>query len=935
MRRSTVGRRGATRGRPGSGVDRWLASWRFALRLGGREARRNPGRSLLIVSLVATPVLLITAFLTFFSSQDISAAEGLDRELGTSVAAVGPASGPVGWVQGSDGSHIEREATTTAGYSVTDPWDGDRVTATVGSPVTRVGRTDAQLEGATDNTRVGGGRLAFGVLVLDGPPSGPAAPLASLVSGRWAEAPDEVVVTRAGLAQGLPSSGLVSLMLGAAEEATPLKVVGVAEAAFNSDQNAELVLPAAGAPVETRWQWLINRTDPVQLAEAEQWALSGLDVVSRDLLLNPGPSQDWQVANDRAEALFFAMIGLAVLLETVLLAGPAFAVSAARQRHSLALAAAQGAARSDLRRAVIAYGLVLAVLATLVAVVAGVALGVGGALLLAEVRPWQHVHLELPWLWIVLLSVASVLASGVAAWWPARSATRLDIMSVLRGQVVSGRVGRGWPALGVVLVVAGLAALASSTQVAPHAASPWMLGGTVLLGLGAMVLVPAILALVSRWSGRAPLPWRLAARDSMRQRSRAVPAVLATIVAVAVMSATATVAVSSTANEERQYTPLAPLGTVTVRPGPDTELTSTITKAVASTIPGATAYALTSLPTGPVVEPLVGERDDRPVQTVVPPTCEADDITMSWSDETSCFVGGFGAHVVAPVAALERTGALTTPMREVLEAGGLIVWADSPDSPSDERGTGKGVAVTAPARMLGMEGAAELTGPAVLEPVPVYRASSAEMDALRISDRTTQGYLTSETARSLGWQGVPGTVFVAGDQAVTPEQVTALEQELAQHDVSVYLERGYVPDDAARIITVVALGVFSLIALAAVVISTALTISEGQRDSATLAAVGGTRRTRRLLAAVHAILVGVVGALVGTTLGLVVGGVLSWTSTQLNYYQSGYEAWLAEGGIVAVPWLPLGLAVLAIPVVAAAVAWLSVRRDPVMTRTVT
>src|SRR5690606_27139547 len=111
-----------------------------------------------------------------------------------------------------------------------------------------------------------------------------------------------------------------------------------------------------------------------------EWALHGLDVISRELQLNPPPEQDWRAENATNLALFYGMIGLAILVETVLLAGPAFAVSAARQRHSLALAGAQGAARADVRRAVVAYGLVLAVVATVGAALVGAVLGLVGAM---------------------------------------------------------------------------------------------------------------------------------------------------------------------------------------------------------------------------------------------------------------------------------------------------------------------------------------------------------------------------------------------------------------------------------------------------------------------------------------------------------------------------------------------------------------------------
>lgn len=118
-------------------------------------------------------------------------------------------------------------------------------------------------------------------------------------------------------------------------------------------------------------------------------------------------------------------------------------------------------------------------------------------------------------------------------------------------------------------------------------------------------------------------------------------------------------------------------------------------------------------------------------------------------------------------------------------------------------------------------------------------------------------------------------------------------------------------------------------------ISTALSISESQRDSATIAAVGGTRFTRRLLAALHAVLVGTVGVVVGLGLGLAVGGVMSWTTTSMNSYGSNYAGFSGDGGIVRVPWAWLATATLAVPLIAAIVAWLSVRREPALTRAVT
>ena len=75
------------------------------------------------------------------------------------------------------------------------------------------------------------------------------------------------------------------------------------------------------------------------------------------------------------------------MLETVLLAGPAFAVGARRRRRDLALVAAAGATPAHLRRIVLADGVVLGA----VAAAAGVALGVGVA---AALQPLIEAHLS-------------------------------------------------------------------------------------------------------------------------------------------------------------------------------------------------------------------------------------------------------------------------------------------------------------------------------------------------------------------------------------------------------------------------------------------------------------------------------------------------------------------------------------------------------------
>jgi putative ABC transport system permease protein len=108
----------------------------------------------------------------------------------------------------------------------------------------------------------------------------------------------------------------------------------------------------------------------------------GLVVVSREVVENPpAPSEymppEWGWSDSGLSPEQFAVLALvvaALVLEVVLLAGPAFAVGLRRQRRDLALQAANGATSADLRRAVLASGLLLGASAAVAGAVLGIAL---------------------------------------------------------------------------------------------------------------------------------------------------------------------------------------------------------------------------------------------------------------------------------------------------------------------------------------------------------------------------------------------------------------------------------------------------------------------------------------------------------------------------------------------------------------------------------
>ena len=147
-----------------------------------------------------------------------------------------------------------------------------------------------------------------------------------------------------------------------------------------------------------------------------------------------------------------AIGGVMLLLVTTLLVAPAFAVSASRQRRTLALAASNGAETRQLRRKVLAQALLLGALSAVVAAgLAVLAVRVVMWVLVAR-RPWTTFRFfEVPLWAVAAVIVMAVVSALVAALIPALRLRRLDIIGVMKGQNVSPRLNRVVPVLGVLL----------------------------------------------------------------------------------------------------------------------------------------------------------------------------------------------------------------------------------------------------------------------------------------------------------------------------------------------------------------------------------------------------------------------------------------------------------------------------------------------------
>ena len=65
-----------------------IASWRTALRIARREARRSRGRSALVIAMIALPVLCLSFAAVSYDMMTLTGAEKADRTMGTSAARI-------------------------------------------------------------------------------------------------------------------------------------------------------------------------------------------------------------------------------------------------------------------------------------------------------------------------------------------------------------------------------------------------------------------------------------------------------------------------------------------------------------------------------------------------------------------------------------------------------------------------------------------------------------------------------------------------------------------------------------------------------------------------------------------------------------------------------------------------------------------------------
>jgi putative ABC transport system permease protein len=756
---------------------------------------------------------------------------------------------------------------------------------------------------------------------------------AELVSGRWASSDREIVATPYGISRGLADHGPVTLRYqGRSVEVT---VVGVANYFSSWGGQPDAV---ASRPLDQQatldWRYLLLRDTGVPYSEVTQWNAFGLRVTSAEALRHPPAAselpqtmQQMQSYQSRDVQTALAVGGVMLLLVTTLLVAPAFAVSASRQRRTLALAASNGAETRQLRRKVLAQALVLGALAAVVSAgLAVLAVRVAVWVLVAK-HPWTTFRfLDIPWWAVAAVIVMAVVSALVAALIPALRLRRLDIIGVMKGQSVSPRVNRVLPVLGAVLAVGGGVGLVAS--VATHQREIAVAGCAIALTVGALMLVPIVLVLAGMLASRLPVAARMATRDAARHRSRSVPTVAAIMAGTIALTIFSIGLVSDSEQQRREYRPQLLSGEGAAYPvyegngsdDPGPSAVEPTEELVHSLTPGIVTSRLASVSVKYPDSP----SDPLPFVTAVRPGCTVEqainDTRFAENGQPVCTIVGTNGQTSIAVlssADITRLAGLSTADAAVVSGGGIMVR-----DPALVVG-GKVTMSSGSAVMKQTDGTVQSVTDRRSDALP------AVVGKLPLGPGQYGAAVTPETAQRLGWTvGNYSLLLRDPDGAISKADETALSDQLSEEG-GLYIERGFQRDDI--VVMRILFAAFGLLLLIVTLISTALALAEQQSDMGTLAAVGATKGTRRRLAAAQAATVAFIGVLVGIAVGLAPGIAVTYPLTGFSYDpETGRET--TPDPITIVPWLPLSLLLVGVPLIAAVLSALAIRRAPAMTR---
>jgi putative ABC transport system permease protein len=682
-------------------------------------------------------------------------------------------------------------------------------------------------------------------------PAGPfSSPMLALVQGRDPAGPGQVAIT-SGLAQSLRVRiGSVLSLPGHRQT-----VSGIVENPSDLNDQFVLVPPSAAGPPQG--VTVLLDASPAQFAAFTSSFHGQVASQARG-------------ANTQGTVAAGALGGVTVLLLLVsLVAAAAFAVIAARRQRQLGMLAAVGATRRQLRTVMVVSGVLVGAIAAVAGVVVGLLAWLVAAPYLQSFAGHRIDRFAVPWDLVVLGMLLAVITATGAAWWPARTASRVPVVNALSSRPLKPRPARRTAIVALLLMVLAVVCLWAANQ----ASGPLIVLGAVLMALGILFVSPLCIRMLAGLARRGPVAARLALRDLGRYQGRSAAALaaisLALGISVAIMISVAADKTSADAGNLPDNQVLAWIGQagnnqlVPIRTPAQLSALGTAVQQIAGSLSHATVIPL-EMPVNPADKPQSG--DQQPVVSFNAP--------LNPSAGRNNVYSSLPLYVATP-AVLRLLGinpATVSPATDILTV--------RPGQPT-------------------LTTISTATNPAHVQLIhgPAYG-----------SDPTS---LITRSGLSLHhWTQIQSGWLIESSQPLTATQVATARDVAAK--AGLVIESRNSQASLATISTIVT-AAGALIALGVLAMTVGLIRTEAKGELRTLTAIGATSSTRRALTATTA------GAL--ALLGALLGSAAAYLALAAGHHSNASV-------LGQVPVLGLTITIVVVPLAAAAAGWLLSGRKP-------
>jgi putative ABC transport system permease protein len=591
--------------------------------------------------------------------------------------------------------------------------------------------------------------------------------------------------------------------------------------------------------------------------------------------------------SETAETLAMFSVATVFLLLASLVAAAGFAVVAQRRLRQLGMLAAVGATGKHLRLVMLTNGFVVGTLAAAMGTIAGLGLWLVFAPTLESAVDHRIDRLSLPWVLIAMAGLVAIVGATAAAWWPGRTVARLPVLLALSGRPPKPRPARHSAIAATALIVVGIGCLALSDR----ETELLIIAGLLATILGSLLLGPLAIRVFSAVAGRVSIAPRLALRDLARYQARSGAALAAVTLALGIA---ATVVVIASAEDAKKASEPASLSDRQIRLylGPSEDRTLT-----------------------PVDAPGQLDRLAAGARRVAAQLHGATVIPLRKATEPGAVPGRFPGGDTQFIPAIELTRTFMSPeggknyrsqtqlyvaTPAVLEYLGIDPATIDPgtDYLVDRSVTAKGLVIPS------------MTSRREIPVTNVQKIDTGGHLFGAESGRTPPYFITANGLRRHGWKQIPAGWLVESTRPLTSDEIADARDAAAEAGLTIETRRTSNPPTE---VMAIATGAGALLALAILAMTVGLIRGESAGDLRTLTAAGATSGIRRTLTATTAGALALLGAILGVAGAYVV--MLALYHDDVGYLSD-------------VPVLYLALAVIGVPLAAAAAGWLVAGREP-------